>query len=554
MTEEISQARAASPAPTLVHAGIPAAAKPARKPRAVAEPVSIEDKLWAAADELRGKIPPARYQDVVLGLVFLKYVSDAFAEKRSTIELGLGDPANEDYTTDPVMRESILEDRDEYTAANVYWVPAEARWDHLKKNAKQANIGELVDAAMDAIERENPSLRGVLPKIYGAAGIPQRSLAGLIDTFSSIEFDAEARAHDVLGRVYEYFLNRFGTNYGGEHYTPRCVVRLLVSMIEPFRGRVYDPCCGSGGMFVQSRRFVEEHGGRSADLSIYGQEAVLDTWRLAKMNLAIRGMVDANLGDRNGDTFHEDLHPDLRADFILANPPFNDSLWHGELLKEDPRWAYGQPPTGNANFAWVEHFIHHLAPDGVAGFVLANISTSTNQSGEGEIRGRIIEAGLVDCIVSLPERLFFGTGIPVSLWFISRNRSGGRGLRDRHSEVLLIDARRLGRMITRTVRTLDDGDIDGIVDTYHRWRRDDAPDTYVDTAGFSRSVTIDEIANCGYVLAPGQYVGAEDDGRDGVYLDAAVTSLLDNLEKALDESEALAGRVRIAIKDLRDAR
>ena len=554
MTEEIEKPRVALPALIVAQAG-PAAARPVRMPRAVAEPVSIEDKLWGAADELRGKIPPARYQDVVLGLVFLKYVSDAFAEKRAGIEQALSDQTNEDYTTDPNVRESILEDRDEYTAANVYWMPVEARWDRLKESAKQPNIGELIDGAMDAIERENPSLKGVLPKIYGAAGLPSRTLAGLIDKFSGLEFNAEARAHDVLGRVYEYFLNRFGVNYGGERYTPRCVVQLLVAMIEPFKGRVYDPCCGSGGMFVQSRRFVDEHGGRSADLSIYGQEAVLDTWRLAKMNLAIRGMVDAKLGDRSGDTFHEDLHPDLRADFILANPPFNDSQWHGELLKEDPRWVYGTPPASNANYAWIQHFIHHLAPDGVAGFVLANGALSSWQNGEGDIRRKIVEAGLVDCVVALPAQLFYGTQIPVSLWFLAKNREGGRGLRDRKSQILFIDARYIGHMVSRTVRAFDGSDIERIVSTYHQWRSQEGFAAYADALGFCSSRQIADLADDDFALNPGRYVGSpEADERDDDGLEDEIRALSTVVLEKLVQGRANEDAVRAVVEGLLDER
>ncbi|MDR3637183.1 MAG: class I SAM-dependent DNA methyltransferase [Isosphaeraceae bacterium] len=524
------------------------AAGRARKPRTAGDPVTLEDKLWAAADKLRGKIPPSRYQDVVLGLVFLKYVSDAFTERRRGLHAKLDDPASDYHTSDAAMRELVLEDRDEYAMDNVPWVPADARWEKLQSSAKLAYIGELIDNAMDAVERENPSLRGVLPKIYASAGIPPRVLGGLIDTFSGIEFDAGSRAHDVLGRVYEYFLNRFGINYGGEHYTPRPIVRLLVSMIEPFKGRVYDPCCGSGGMFVQSRRFVEEHGGSNTDMSVFGQEAVLDTWRLAKMNLAIRG-IDANLGDRNADSFHEDLQPDLRADFLLANPPFNDSDWDGELLRDDPRWVYGVPPATNANYAWVQHFIYHLAPDGIAGFVLANGALSSWQNGEGDIRRRIIEAGLVDSIVSLPTQLFYKTSIPVSLWFVAKARAGGRGLRERRNEVLFVDAHNIGRMATRTVRTFDETDIQRIVTAYHGWRSESGG--YVDVPGFCQSVALDRLKANDWVLNPARYVGSESaDEDESRRLAARFTDLVAEALVELDNGEALRGLVRATLDEV----
>jgi type I restriction enzyme M protein len=477
-----------------------------RRAKRHGDPMTLEARLFAAADKLRNKIPPSRYQDLVLGLVFLKYVSDAFSEHQERLKAQLADPESEYFTTDDEERRAVMEDRDEYEAASIHWVPEPARWAGLQGAAKRADIGQCIDEAMDLIEHENQHLRGVLPKIYGSAGVPPRILGGLIDLFSGVGFTGNEHGdHDVLGRVYEYFLNRFGINYGGEHYTPRPIVRLLVEMTQPFNGRVYDPCCGSGGMFVQSREFVAQHGGRQLDQSIIGQEAVLDTWRLAKMNLAIRG-IDANLGDRNADTFHEDLHPDKRAHFILANPPFNDSDWDGELLKDDPRWVYGTPPPGNANFAWVQHFIHHLTPDGTAGFVLANGALNTTDGGQDAIRRRMVEDGLVDCIVSLPDKLFYKTTIPVALWFVAKNRAGGRGLRDRRSETLFVDARRLGRMITQTVRTLGEDDIQTIANAYHSWRASTPEVPYADVAGFSRAANLDEIAANDFVLSPGRYV------------------------------------------------
>ncbi|MDZ7372272.1 MAG: type I restriction-modification system subunit M, partial [candidate division KSB1 bacterium] len=423
-------------------------------------------------------------------------------------------------------------DPDEYRAVNVFWVPPEARWSRLKANARQSDIGRLVDDAMAAIERDNPALKGVLPKDYARPALDKTRLGQLIDLISNIQVGDEAsRAKDVLGRVYEYFLSQFASaegKKGGEFYTPRCVVKLLVEVLEPYRGRVYDPCCGSAGMFVQSVEFIRAHatgnnnGGRArADISIYGQESNYTTWRLAKMNLAIRG-IDGQIA--HGDTFHNDRFPDLKADFILANPPFNVSDWGGERLRNDKRWQFGVPPVGNANFAWVQHMIYHLSPTGVAGFVLANGSMSSNQSGEGEIRRNIIEADLVDCMVALPGQLFYSTQIPACLWFIRRDKSGvgathASPMQDRRGQVLFIDARKLGRMVDRTHRELTDEDIRRIADTYHAWRgvwathASPRPE-YRDIPGFCRSVIIDEIRKHGHVLTPGRYVGAEVQQKD----------------------------------------
>jgi type I restriction enzyme M protein len=436
----------------------------------------------------------------------------------------------------------------QYRAASIFWVPPEARWQHLKAQARQPTIGSLVDDAMAGIERDNPALKGVLPKAYARPALDKTRLGQLIDLISNIKVgDAEARSKDVLGRVYEYFLSQFASaegKKGGEFYTPRCVVKLLVEMLEPYKGRVYDPCRGSSGMFVQSVEFIRAHangnGGRrggsaihpKADISIYGQESNYTTWRLAKMNLAIRG-IDGQIA--HGDTFHNDRHPDLKADFILANPPFNVSDWGGERLRDDKRWKYGVPPVGNANFAWVQHIVHHLAPAGVAGFVLANGSMSSNQSGEGEIRKNLIESDLVDCMVALPGELFYSTQIPACLWFLARDKSGktpspisgeggrrlGGGLRDRRGNALFIDARKLGRMVDRTHRELTDEDIARIANTYHAWRGVGATHAsplqkYRDIPGFCKSATLEEIRKHGHVLTPGRYVGAlrqEDDGE-----------------------------------------
>ena len=438
--------------------------------------LGFEEKLWAAADKLRAHMDAAEYKHVVLGLIFLKYISDAFETRHSALEHDLSDPSSAAYVREPAARYEVLEDRDEYTAENVFWVPAEARWDRLQSQAKSPQVGKLIDDAMTAIERENPRLRGVLPKTYARPDLDKTRLGELLDLIGTIGLgDPESQKKDILGRTYEYFLGRFASaegKGGGEFYTPACVVKLLVAMIEPYHGRVYDPCCGSGGMFVQSERFVQEHGGRIGDIAVYGQESNPTTWRLAKMNLAIRG-IEADLGPEPADSFLRDLHPDLRADFILANPPFNMSEWGGERLEGDPRWKYGAPPRNNANYAWIQHMIYHLAPRGVAGFVLANGSMSSNTSGEGEIRKAMVEADLVDCMIALPGQLFYSTPIPACLWFLARDKSGGNGKtpkRDRRGETLFIDARKLGMMRDRTHRELTDEDIARIAETYHAWR------------------------------------------------------------------------------------
>ena len=472
-----------------------------------------ETELWKMADALRGSMDAAEYKHVVLGLIFLKYISDAFEETHAQLEAEVSEGA------DP-------EDQDEYRAKGVFWVPPEARWPRLQAQARQSTIGRLVDDAMTAIERDNPrSLRGVLPKDYARPGLGRETLGRIIDLISNIKVgDEESRSKDVLGRIYEYFLSEFANaegKKGGEFYTPRSVVRLLVAMLEPYKGRVYDPCCGSAGMFVQSIEFIKAHANGNgngkvskakADISIYGQESNHTTWRLAKMNLALRG-IEGQI--ENGDSFHNDRHPDLKADYILANPPFNVSDWGGERLQDDKRWQYGMPPRGNANFAWVQHIVHHLAPFGVAGFVLANGSMSSNQSGEGEIRMKLIEGGLVDCMVALPSQLFYSTQIPACLWFLARNRTGGDH-RARTGEVLFIDARKMGRMVDRTHRELTGDDIAHIADTYHAWRGEEEAGAYTDVPGFCKSASLDEVRKNGHVLTPGRFVGAkaqEDDGE-----------------------------------------
>ena len=502
---------------------------------------SLEQRLWDAADALRGNQEPSEYKHVVLGLVFLKYISDRFTSRRTELEAELladGIPA--DRLAD------FLEARDEYASHNVFWVPADARWDTIQARAKLPTIGTDIDTAMDLIEKENPVIRGVLPRNYGREGLDKGRLGQLVDLIGSIGF-TEADDHgsdDVLGRVYEYFLGQFaGKETGkdaGAFYTPRSVVKTLVEMLEPFHGRVYDPACGSGGMFVESAKFVTAHGGNTNTISVYGQEFTDTTWRLAKMNLALRG-IEADLGERSADSFTQDLHPDLRADFVLANPPFNVSNWWDAKLADDPRWQYGTPPTGNANFAWVQHFIHHLSPKGTAGFVLANGSLSSKSGGEGDIRRRLVEADLVDCIVAMPDKLFFNTGIPVSLWFVSNDRHGN-GHRDRHGEVLFIDARKLGRMETRRLRVLDDADIARIADTYHAWRNHDGG--YEDVPGFAKAARIEEIETHDFVLTPGRYVGAAEAEEDDEPIDEKIARLTKELFAEFDRGRELEAEIR----------
>ena len=492
--------------------------------------MGYEAELWAMADTLRGSMDAAEYKHVVLGLIFLKYISDAFEERHAAVLAEWGEEA--------------AEDRDEYTAENIFWVPQEARWAHLKGQARQPTVGETIDRAMEAIERDNPALKDVLPKNYGRPALDKQRLGRLIDMVGNIRVgDADARSRDVLGRVYEYFLSRFADaegKRGGEFYTPRCVVKLLVEMLEPYRGRVYDPCCGSSGMFVQSVEFIRAHasgnangGAARGDISIYGQESNHTTWRLARMNLAIRGIAGQIA---HGDSFRDDRHPDLKADFVLANPPFNVSAWGGEHLAEDKRWRYGVPPKGNANFAWVQHMVHHLAPEGVAGFVLANGSMSSQQSGEGEIRKNLIEAELIDCMVALPGQLFYSTQIPACLWFLRRGRR-------RRGEILFIDARKLGRMVDRTHRELTDEDIARIAGTYHAWRSGDEGDGYADVPGFCRSASLDEVRKHGHVLTPGRYVGVEPQEDDGEPFEDKMKRLVAELR----EQQAEGARLDAAI-------
>ncbi len=461
-----------------------------------------------AADKLRNNMDAAEYKHVVLGLIFLKYISDAFTEVYNELK---NDPE----------KLADAEDKDEYKARNAFWVPPKARWHNLQKNGKQPTIGIIVDDAMDAIERDNSSLKGVLPKNYAREALDKQRLGELIDLIGTIGLgDRESRSKDILGRVYEYFLGQFADaegKKGGQFYTPRSIVQLLVAMIEPFKGRVFDPCCGSGGMFIQSEKFVQVHQGRLDDINVYGQESNQTTWRLCKMNLAIRGIESKFVVWNNEGSFLNDAHKDLKADYLLANPPFNDSDWKGEMLREDIRWKFGVPPVGNANFAWVQHFIYHLAPRGIAGFVLANGSMSSNTSNEGEIRENIVEADLVDCMVALPSQLFYNTMIPACLWFIARDKQNNK-FRDRRGEVLFIDARKLGAMVDRRHRELIPEDIKKIAETYHAWRGESVEGQktkYVDVAGFCKVAKIDEIRNQGHILTPGRYVGSEEEEEDG---------------------------------------
>ena len=465
--------------------------------------LGFESELFKAADKLRGNMEPSDYKHVALGLIFLKYISDAFEAKHNEL---LAEDAQ------------AAEDKDEYLAVNVFWVPKEARWSHLQANAKLPTIGTLIDDAMRAIEKDNESLKGVLPKDYARPALNKVMLGELIDLISGITLNDEGHAsRDILGRVYEYFLGQFAgaeRKRGGEFYTPRSVVRVLVAMLEPYKGRIYDPCCGSGGMFVQSEKFVQEHGGRIGDIAIYGQESNYTTWRLAKMNLAVRG-IDSDIRWNNEGSFHKDELRDLKADYILANPPFNVSDWGGDRLREDVRWTFGVPPVGNANYAWLQHIYHHLAPKGTAGVVLANGSMSSNQSGEGEIRKAMIEADVVDCMVALPGQLFYSTQIPACLWFLTREKSPGKGRRDRRGQVLFIDARKMGELVDRTRRELTDAEIQKIADTYHAWRGEKNAGEYADVAGFCKSATLEDIRKHDHVLTPGRYVGAAEQEDDG---------------------------------------
>lgn len=500
---------------------------------------SLEKQLWKAADKLRKNIDAAEYKHVVLGLIFLRYISDAFEELYEKLQKGEGEYEG----ADP-------EDRDEYKAENIFFVPQEARWSYLQSKAKLPEIGKFVDDAMVSIEKENPSLKGTLPKVYSLGNLDPTNLGGLIDIFGNITFnETKNKSVDILGYVFEYFLGQFALaegKKGGQFYTPRNVVELLVEMLEPYNGRVFDPCCGSGGMFVHSEKFVANHRGRVNDISIYGQESNLTTWRLCKMNLAIRGIDSSQVKWNNEGSFLNDLHKDLKADYVLANPPFNDSDWGGELLRTDGRWKYGVPPVGNANYAWVQHFIYHLAPTGIAGFVLAKGSLTSKTSGEGEIRKQIIEANLVDCIVNLPPKLFLNTQIPACLWFISRSKANGK-YRNRRDEILFIDARNMGHLINRRTREFSKDDIEKIASTYHNWRNPDG--NYEDIKGFCNSASIEKVRELDYVLTPGRYVGLPDE-EDDFDFEERFIKLKVEFEKQLKEEEELNRQILENLKKI----
>ncbi len=512
--------------------------------------LGFEAEMFKAADKLRGNMEPSDYKHVALGLIFLKYISDAFETKHKAL-------LDED--------KAAAEDKDEYLADNVFWVPKDARWSHLQASAKLPVIGTLIDDAMRAIEKDNESLKGVLPKDYARPALNKVMLGELIDLISGIALNEEGHAsRDVLGRVYEYFLSQFAGaegKRGGEFYTPRSVVQVLVEMLEPYQGRIYDPCCGSGGMFVQSEKFVQQHGGRIGDIAIYGQESNYVTWRLAKMNLAVRG-IDSKIFWNNEGSFHKDEFAGqrgsdgapMKADFIIANPPFNISDWGGDRLREDVRWKYGVPPAGNANYGWLQHILHHLAPNGTAGVVLANGSMSSNASGEGDIRKAMVEADVVDCMVALPGQLFYSTQIPACLWFLARDKSKGRAgktkLRDRRGEVLFIDARKMGTLVDRTRRELSDADVQKIADTYHAWRSEVKTSTYADIAGFCKSASLEEIRKHGHVLTPGRFVGAEAVDDDGEPFEVKMPRLVAELKAQFEESARLELAIKANLKGL----
>lgn len=507
----------------------------------------LKKTLWAAADKLRGTMDAAEYKHIVLGLIFLKYISDAFDERRRQLAILLADPNSDHYfSDDPAEQAEALEDRDYYNEANVFWVPPSARWEKIRDQAKQSNIGGIVDDALVQIEEHNPPLKGILDKRFARTHFPEGRLGQIIDLISTIGFSSQDKSKDVLGEVYEYFLGQFATaegKKGGQFYTPRSVVRLLVEVLAPHTGRIYDPCCGSGGMFVQSEKFVQAHGGRIDDIAIYGQESNATTWRLAAMNLALRGM-GFNLGKEPLDTFGSDQHPDLKADYVLANPHFNDSDWNGEKYTSDKRWVYGTPPPGNANFAWLQHILWHLKPTGQAGVVLANGSMSSNQSNEGNIRQKMVEGDVVECMIALPPQLFLNTQIPACLWFLTKDKTAHG--RNRQGEVLFIDARKLGYLETRVFRLFSDEDIQKIAGTVHRWRQDNEVEgAYEDVAGFCRSVNTEEIGEYGFVLTPGRYVGAEEVEEDA----EAFTEKMERLTAQLADQMAKGAELDEAIRE-----
>lgn len=499
---------------------------------------TLEQKLFKSADKLGKNIDAAAYKHVVLGLIFLKYISDSFEKLYNKLlsEEHLG---------------ADVEDRDEYTAENVFFVPKEARWSHIQSRAKLPTIGEDLDNAMEVIEKENNSLKGLLPKVFNKEELDKMMLGELIDLFSNIDLEQEAKdSKDILGRIYEYFLGEFALaegRKGGQFYTPKSIVQTMVEMIEPYHGRVYDPCCGSGGMFVMSDRFIQEHQGRRNDISIFGQESNQTTWRLCRMNLAIRGIDGTQVLWNTEGSFLKDLHPTLKADYILANPPFNWSDWSGDLLKDDSRWAYGIPPTGNANYAWIQHMIYHLAPNGTMATVLSNGSLSSNTSNEGEIRKNILKAGLVDCILMLPKQLFYNVSIPACVWFLRRNKKDSK-YKDRSNEVLFIDASEIGYMKDRTHRDFTKEDIKKISDIYHEWRNLDGK--YEDVKGFCKSATLEDIEKNGWVLTPGRYVGIPEEEDDGIPFEEKMNTLVKELKESMDESKVLDEKIKESLKEV----
>jgi len=491
---------------------------------------TFEQQLFKAADKLRKNIDAAEYKYVVLGLIFIKYISETFNE--------LNEKLQADEYSDP-------EERDEYLAENVFFVPPNARWSHLHDNAKLPSIGEIIDEAMEAIEKENKELKNVLPKVYGKANLDKASLGQLIDLISNTELQAEnEKSKDLFGRVYEYFLGEFANaegKKGGQFYTPKAIVKLMVEMIEPYKGRVYDPACGSGGMFVMSEKFVTEHQGNISDITVYGQESNQTTWKLSKMNLAIRNINSQFVSWNTEGSFLNDSHPDLKADFILANPPFNQKEWGIDILQDDARWKHGMPPSGNANFGWMMHMLYHLAPGGVLSTVLANGSLSSNTSGEGEIRQRLVEEDLVECIVALPKQLFYNTGIPACLWFLRREKAN-------HSkEVLFIDASEMGFMKDRVHRDLAEEDIDTITDTYHNWRKGNG---YEDIKGYCKSATIEEIQKHKHVLTPGRYVGIPDEEDDGIPFEDKMADLSATLKEQMEKEAQLNQEIKDQLSNI----
>ncbi|HWB58663.1 MAG TPA: type I restriction-modification system subunit M [Chthoniobacteraceae bacterium] len=540
----------------------------------------LDKKLWAAADRLRANLDAAVYKHAVLGLIFLKYVSDSFAVRQAEIEAQLRDPKSDyfldpaDYggATSPEYLEAIraeLEERDYYIEKNVFWVPALARWKTLQDSAplppgteieitngkkstyKITSTGKLIDDALDAVEKENPKLKNVLDKRYAQLQLPPESMIGLINLISSIPFQhADLHAKDILGHVYEYFLGEFAMaegKKGGQYFTPKSIVSLIVEMLEPYEGRVYDPACGSGGFFVQSEKFVESHGGNLGNLSIYGQESNPTTWRLAAMNMAIRG-IGFNFGKEPANSFTNDQHPDLRADFVMANPPFNVSEWWDPKLEDDARWKYGTPPKGNANFAWLQHMLFHLAPQGSMALLLANGSMSSGSGGEGDIRRKLIEADLVECMVALPGQLFTNTQIPACIWFLTRSKKARGEYRDRSGQTLFIDARKLGYMIDRVLRAFTSEDLEKITGTFRRWKR--STSVYADVSGFCKSANSEEIAAHNFVLTPGRFVDAEDVEDDGEPFDAKMSRLVAELNVQFAEAAELEQAIKVNLSKI----